>query len=198
VDGLKAAIETLKATLSESGAQARLKSALKRVSGYMSQVLPDLDNERPNDPVELSTEDLGLRVTGPSGRADFLWEIGSGANWLSYHVAVVLALHRVFREQSTSPVPGFLVLDQPSQVYFPRKVAKDAPEGDDPKLEDEDLDAVRKVFAVLGDAVKKSKGTFQVLVLDHAGPDVWKGLDGVHLVEEWRGSALVPKEWLPR
>jgi hypothetical protein len=198
VDSLKAAIEALKSALSESDAQSRLKSALKRVSGYMSQILPNLDNERPNDPVELSTEDLGLRVTGPSGRADYLWEIGSGANWLSYHVAAVLALHQVFGEQSASPVPGFLVLDQPSQVYFPRKVAKDDSEGYDPKWEDEDVAAVRKVFGALGDAVKRSHGAFQVLVLDHAGPDVWQGLDEVHLVDEWRGSALVPKEWLPR
>ncbi|EYF00025.1 hypothetical protein [Chondromyces apiculatus] len=32
---------------------------------------------------ELNIDDLTIRVTGSSGRPDFLWEIGSGANWLS-------------------------------------------------------------------------------------------------------------------
>jgi len=42
-----------------------------------------------------------------------------------------------------------------------------------------------------------ANGRLQVLVLDHAGPDVWSGLQGVHLVEEWRGGKkLVPTEWL--
>jgi hypothetical protein len=36
----------------------------------------------------------------------------------------------------------------------------------------------------------------QILVLDHASKEVWRGVD-VHLVEEWRdGKALVPREWL--
>lgn len=37
----------------------------------------------------------------------------------------------------------------------------------------------------------------QTLILDHAGPEVWDGIQGVHFVEEWRqGKKLVPAEWL--
>ena len=197
VERLKAELETLRAALAEGGAQARLRAALQRVAGYMSQILPNLDTERPNDPVQLNIEDLSIRVTGPSGRADYLWEIGSGANWLSYHVAVTLALHRVFLELPNSAVPSFVVLDQPSQVYFPRKVARETPEGDDPKLADEDVGAVRKVFAALAQAVADAKGGLQVIVLDHAGQHVWEGLDHISLVEEWRdGEALIPQSWI--
>ena len=85
-------------------------------------MLPELDSERPNDPIELVINDLTIKVKGPS-REDYLWEIGSGANWLSYHVAVSLALQQFFIESSPSPVPGFIVYDQPSQVYFPQKLA---------------------------------------------------------------------------
>lgn len=192
---LKARMEELRMGLSDSSARERQKAALARVSATMARLLPRLDSERPNDPVELNVDDLTIRVTGTSGRSDFLWEIGSGANWLSYHVAAMLALHELFLSMKASPVPSLLVLDQPSQVYFPRTLAKEAKEGDDPTLDDEDVAAVRKVFETLAAATKASKG-FQILVLDHAGAGVWGDID-VHVVEEWRdGRALVPLGWL--
>src|SRR5690606_29507957 len=107
------------------------------------------------------------RVTGPSGRPDFLWEIGSGANWLSYHVASILGLQELFLSQKGNPVPSLLVLDQPSQVYFPRKLAGARTQATpDPALADEDVAAVQKVFVTLAAATKATK-RLQILVLDH-------------------------------
>ena len=161
----------------------------------MARLLPSLDSEYPNDPADLNVDDLTIRVTDSSGRPNFLWEIGSGANWLSYHVAAMLGLHELFLGHKDSPVPSLLVLDQPSQVYFPRTLAKEVREGYDPMLGDEDVAAVRKVFATLAAATKANKG-LQILVLDHASRDVWGDVD-VHLVDVWRdGKALIPKAWL--
>lgn len=42
---------------------------------------------------------------------------------------------------------------------------------------DQDVEAVRKVFAQLGSEVKAANGRLQVIVLDHAGEDVWGGLE---------------------
>lgn len=197
VESLRARLEELRGELSEAGNRNRIRTALLRISGFMSRILPLLDTERPDDPVELNIDDLTIRVTGSSGRADNMWEIGSGANWLSYHVACTLALHELFLEQEASPVPGMLVYDQPSQVYFPQTLAREPAAGDDPRLRDEDVAAVRKVFEVLGRSVISASGDLQVIVLDHAGPDVWGDIQGVHRVEEWRGgSALVPQSWL--
>jgi hypothetical protein len=163
----------------------------------MARLLPKLDAERPSDPAELNINDLTIRVTGSTGRPDFLWEIGSGANWLSYHVAAMLGLHELFLSQKGNPVPSLLVLDQPSQVYFPRKLAGHKVEGVEVPLADEDVAAVKKVFDVLGEAATGGPQTLQVLVLDHAGAEVWADTPGVNLVEEWRdGRALVPAEWL--
>lgn len=163
----------------------------------MARLLPVLDSERPHDPAELNIDDLTIRVTGSLGRPDFLWEIGSGANWLSYHVAAMLGLHELFLSQRGNPVPSFLVLDRPSQVYFPRKLAgRQALEDEDPSLADEDVAAVKRVFVALAAATKGTQG-LQILVLDHAGAEVWGDAGDVHLVEEWRGGkALVPDEWL--
>ncbi len=194
---LRARLAELRGELSEADIRRRVQSALSRVAVFMSRILPSLDNERPDDPVELNLDDLTIRVKGPSGREDNLWEIGSGANWLSYHIAATLALHALFLEQVASPVPGMLVYDQPSQVYFPQTLARESAIGDDSKLRDEDVAAVRKVFEAYGHLVSAAKGALQVIVLDHAGRDVWGNVHGVHLVEEWRGGgALVPKSWL--
>jgi hypothetical protein len=64
----------------------------------MSRILPLLDAERPDDPVELNIDDLTIRVTGPSGRADYRWEIGkSGAvRTLSPRVVEKLSRKRPF------------------------------------------------------------------------------------------------------
>jgi hypothetical protein len=192
---LKARLEQLRAGLSDRAARDRQRAALARVSATMAQLLPGLDSERPYDPAELNIDDLTIRVAGSSGRPDFRWEIGSGANWLSYHVAALVRLHELFLSQKGNPVPSLLVLDQPSQVYFPRTLAKEAKAGDDPSLGDEDVAAVHKVFVTLATATKADKG-LQILVLDHAGKDVW-GDVSMCLVEEWRdGKALVPQTCL--
>ena len=93
-------------------------------------------------------------------------------------------------------MPGLLIYDQPSQVYFPKRAA-----GDDElssvevPWRDEDVEAVRKVFALFGSEVRAARGRLQIIVLDHAGDDVWGELDGVGLTEEWRGHGLVLEEW---
>lgn len=43
---------------------------------------------------------------------------GSGENWIGYHLIAHLALHRWFVDHDR-PVPKFLLLDHPSQIYFP-------------------------------------------------------------------------------
>lgn len=194
IEELRAREQELTAKISAGGIENRKRRALERISNHAARLLPSLDTEYPNDAIELSITELSLRVKKVD-RDDFLWEIGSGANWLSYHVAVSLALQQFFVESKNSPVPSFLVYDQPSQVYFPRKLARLSDE--DPQLGDEDIEAVRKIFKTLAQVTVDLKHHLQILVLDHAGTNVWGDITGVKLVEEWRdGNKLVPLEWL--
>lgn len=187
-------IALLRDEISESAIRIRQQAALDRISVAMSRILPQLDAERPADRADLNITDLTISVTGLGGRRDALWEIGSGANWLAYHVAVGLALHGFFESLGANPVPSLLVLDQPSQVYFPHKLAGRPTANLDPRLADEDIVAVRRVFEVLAEASPRDH--IQTIVLDHAGRDVWGSIPGINLVEEWRGTALVPADWL--
>lgn len=195
IEVTKDLIASYRRIYSDTQVKQKQAAALRVIQNYASMVIPNLDAEWPDAPVELLVDDLTLRVIH-TDRADYLWEIGSGANWLAYHVAVMLALHRFFLTDIGHPVPGLLVLDQPSQVYFPRGF-----DGEHiselGRSRDQDILAIRSVFVALGAEVVKAKGRLQVIVLDHAGREVWGDIPGVALTEEWRGDdKLVPLHWL--
>lgn len=167
--------------------------ALSTVQAMAATIIAKLDAEFPHRPIKLSIADLSVKIIGPE-REDWLWEIGSGANWLTYHLAASAALQRYFMQDANHPVPHMLIYDQPSQVYFPRTLAGDQP---DPIWRDEDINAVQKVFSTLSDEVALNKGRLQVIVLDHAGEEVWGTIKNIHVVAEWRdGEKLVPESWL--
>ena len=176
--------------------RAAFGSALDAVNLNAGRLIPLLDAERPDDPISLSDSELTVRVRG-DGRDDFLWEIGSGSNWLSYHVAITLGLQEYFLRLRECPVPGFLVYDQPSQVYFPRRLAERANERpEEIHWRDQDVEAVRKILNGMATAITQTNERLQVIVLDHAAESVWGDVPLVHLVEDWRdGRALIPLEW---
>ena len=198
---LKELVRQLEAELREQDVEARKRRALHAISNNAGRLLPHLDVESPNDPISLEINDLTIKVRGTE-RDDYLSEIGSGSNWLSYHLAVLLALHQFFLSQRKGPVPAFLVLDQPSQVYFPKRIMarpedEEVEEVEEPQLRDEDVDAVRQAFEVMGRVALDAKGGLQLIVLDHASRDVWGDIDGVVGLPEWRnGVKLVPMAWL--
>ncbi len=144
-------------------------------------------------------KDLELRVLH-RGREQPLHTVGSGANQVIYHVATVLALHQHFRTYGL-PVPNFIMLDQPSQAWFP--TTKELKAKDGPATgEASDVQAVNKLYALL--ARESERLGVQVIAVDHARPD----LPAIRaaLVEDWRdGSAvpqrpdrLVPANWAQR
>ena len=190
-------VKALEREISEAEVKAKIRRALNAVRSNAEKLLPILDMERPYDPISLSIDDLTIKVGGVE-REDYLWEIGSGSNWLSYHVAITLGLQQFFLGLRHSPVPSFVAYDQPSQVYFPKRLAVREDEADfDPEYRDEDIEAVQKVFAAFSLAVEGSGGRLQIIVLDHASENVWGDIEHVHCVEEWRnGTKLVPVSWL--
>jgi hypothetical protein len=199
ITDLRSRISQLIRDVSEAALKDKLNRALESVSKIAGRFISLLDVERPEDRIALSISDLSIKVKGEE-RDDFLWEIGSGSNWLGYHVAISIALQLFFIQSlDESPIPSFLVYDQPSQVYFPKRLVDSEPETgeSDPKLRDADVEALKKAFRALADAVIESKGQLQVIVLDHAAENVWSGIPGIHEVEDWRqGRKLVPADWL--
>ena len=198
-DELRARIEELRRRLDMWGSNVRSKEILGKISKLIREYACILQLERSEDDVELRIRDLGLRFASKGGRRDWLYELGSAANWMGYHLSTFLALHEYFVSLDACPVPSFLVIDQPSQVYCPTPGNKK--EIDEEKYQtalQEETAGVKRIFETLSEAVRRSSGKFQILITEHAQKSMWEGLVGIELAEVWRGESdfLIPREWL--
>jgi hypothetical protein len=197
IAALKAQVEALAKLVSEHEIGRKIENALNTIQDISSRLIPQLDGEWPDAPIRLVIQELTVKVIRGT-RDDYLWEIGSGANWLAYHIALTLALQGYFLRLPHHPVPALLIYDQPSQVYFPaRRTESLAAVEPEPEWKNEDVVAVRKVFTLFDHIITRTNGRMQIIVLDHADEEVWGELANVHLVEVWRGKGLVPSEWYP-
>ena len=190
----------LRRELDGKSRQDRLNAAIDKVSARIAYYAKSLRLEHATENVRLNTRELTLQFRPLSGRTDFLWEVGSGQNWVGYHLAGLLALHEHFNSLPQNPVPSFLMIDQPSQVYFPEAwpAMDQTPSGNKPSERSPDIEGVRRIFAALSEFMTVLKGQFQVIVTEHAGSITWQGIENVHLVANWReghDDFLIPAEW---
>lgn len=83
---------------------------------------------------------------------------------MGYHVAVLLALHEHFLTVTHSPVPQFLIVDQPSQAFFPeasRPAKAKAAANPEPSMSSDDMARVHQIFAALAEASARTKNRLQ-------------------------------------
>ena len=194
---LAESIGKLERIVDEEKIKRDIQSAIRYVNLAAGKIIEKLDSEHPNDPIEFVIKDLTLKVHSGPDRSDYLWEIGSASNWLSYHLAIILAFQRFFHDKKPLYMPSFIVIDQPSQVYFPRTGLENGEEHHEAELKDEDKEAVRKIFSALAQYVLETKGNMQIIVTEHADEDIWGGIPEIHIAGKWRGrEKLVPLEWL--
>lgn len=179
--------------------ERKIKSALSYIQQQANEIIKQLDTEHPDDPIEFDIKDLTIKIKTSDGRENYLWEIGSASNWLSYHIAISLAFQRFFQERGGISMPNIIVLDQPSQVYFPQQKLPEntTAEQDAEKIADEDKVAVKKIFATLSKYIEETKSEIQIIVMEHADEDIWGEFNHINLVERWRdGEKLVPHLWI--
>ncbi len=197
VAALKRKVERLEKKANEPAIRGRMRTAIESVSKRIGFYAKILDVEHSSRTWELDAKSLMLRTADKAERADHLWEIGSAANWMGYHIATLLALHEHFRSVEQNPVPKFLVLDQPSQAFFPEGIdaARRKSNANSRKLSD-DLARLRRLFSALSKAIDRTQRGLQIIVLEHADQSVWKSIAHIEQVAEWRGNdALIPLNW---
>ena len=166
----------------------RKEDALLLISRYAQHYGRIVELENNDALIKLDTRELTVRIINDRGESAWLYQIGSGANHLGYHVATLLALHEFFVTKPIPYVPSLLILDQPSQTQFPDDVDEEA--------EQEELLAVHKAFEAFDSAIDRTHETLQVIVTDHAGLTVFAGIRHVTVVERWRrGRKLIPWHW---
>lgn len=153
--------------------------------------------------ITLDKAELTLRFDKKNeDKKEFLWEVGSGENWMGYHISTFLALHEYFSQQEISPVFNFLVIDQPSQVYFPTAVSGynelDNLSNNDRFNRNHDLKATKRIFEMLELGVKRSNHNFQIIVLEHADQSIWGEFENTIEIRNWKriDDGLIPCHWV--
>lgn len=115
-------VRLLEGELSEEDVREQLTSRLLAVGRDMTAYAERLQLEHRGPSVRIDLAKLTVVTDIESGPAP-LFRIGSAENWIGYHLIAHLALHRYFVRQ-TRPVPRLLVLDQPTQAYYPSEVTQ--------------------------------------------------------------------------
>jgi len=184
-------ISALEESLDSATIRARVESAVALVSRDITSIAQSLNLEHSSTGVRLDASRLTVVADTRDGPA-FLdaGQIGSGLNWVGYHLAVYLALQRYFI-LNNRPVPRFILIDQPSQAFFPPDQGFG---GDMEQLNDTDREHTKDLYRLMRDEVIAQDGELQVIALDHADFDDQWFQDCV--VDRWRdGKALIPVEW---
>ncbi|MFU2489799.1 DUF3732 domain-containing protein [Thauera sp. WH-1] len=176
-------VKQLEEQIGVDDSNERLTSILNNISAQVSRYIQKFNAEFAPYPARLNLPQLTIIFDRPE-RPVPMSRTGGGENHLAYHLSALLALH-LFAAQNSRPIPRFLLIDQPTQVYFPsEQIYKDA-DGSVQKTEkDADLDAVRRLFELLLKFTQEDVPGFQLIVTEHA-----------NLREQWFQDALVEEPW---
>lgn len=186
---LKKLISTVQSKLNADEVTSRMETFLNLIGQKMTEYSDSLDLEHKGSSLRLDTKRLTVVADTIDGPIP-LQRMGSGENWVGYHVLTHLALHWWLRKRKR-PVPGFLIFDQPTQAYYPPDIV----DGGLEQIEkDSDRTAVQSLFELMDHACSEIEPEFQLIVLDHA--HLRSNWFEEAIVEEWRGdNALIPISW---
>lgn len=182
-------VEALDSELDDDEEAAQVLSRLGVISADMTRWADQLELEHSGAIVRLDLARLTVVADTEQGPAT-LARIGSAENWVAYHLITHLALHRYFVRQQR-PVPRLLMLDQPSQAYYPSEVEIES----GVPVRDADRIAVERMYELMYEVIGGLDGQFQVIVSDHANLDLDWFQESIAF--NWRnGDKLIPEEWI--
>ena len=190
IQALKNHITTLEESISFDEKESRLNSALNQINSQMTNWSKNLDLEHQDAPIRFDLKKLTIFADTPT-KSIPLGQMGSGANWVAYHLLIHFALHKHFILASR-PVPRFLILDQPSQAYYPPD--KDLELKGKPATSSDET-AVKQMYDFIISITQELAPHFQVIITDHAKLNYQEFTDSI--IEEWRnGRKLIPQSWV--
>ena len=169
--------------LNADSVEDRKQSALARIQENMTKWAKELQLEHCDSPYRLDLNKVTVVVDKPE-RPVPLKQLGSGSNWVGVHLIAYFALQHYFIS-TNRPVPNFLFLDQPSQVYFPSEL-------DEKQI---DWNEVNKIYRFIIDRTIELDGKLQVIIVDHA--DLKESSFQEFVCENWWADDknLVPNDW---
>lgn len=183
VKGIEERIKEIDDILDRDSVEERKQSALSRIQVDMTKWAKVLQLEHCDNPYRLDLNKVTVVIDKPE-RPVPLKQLGSGSNWVGVHLISYFALQQFFIN-ANRPVPRFLFLDQPSQVYFPSEL-------DEKQI---DWNEVNKMYQFIIDRTKELNGKLQVIIVDHA--DLKEESFRKFICENWwsLNKNLVPNDW---
>jgi len=177
-------VEDLETRIGADDSNERLRSIVNIISSQVSVYIKKFEAEFGDYPARLDLANITIVFDRPE-RPVPMGRTGGGENHLAYHLSALLALH-LFAFRNKRPIPQFLLIDQPTQVYFPSEQVYQNTDGSIQKTEeaDADLKAVRRLFELLLTFTREDAPGFQLIVTEHA-----------NLREQWFQDALVERPW---
>lgn len=176
-------LQEIDSILDKDSVDERKQSALSRIQENMTKWARELQLEHCDNPYRLDLNKVTVVVDKPE-RPVPLKQLGSGSNWVGVHLITYFALQN-FYIGARRPVPNFIFLDQPSQVYFPS-------ERDEKKT---DWNEVNKIYQFILDRTSELRSKLQVIIVDHA--DLEEDSFREFILENWwpDDKNLVPVDW---
>ena len=182
IASMETRLEEINSLLSQEAVEERLQSILSRIAVDMSQWAKTLQLEHCEYPYRLDLKKLTVVVD--MDRPVPLQQLGSGSNWVGIHLITYFALHKYFVSMNR-PIPRFLFIDQPSQVYFP---------SDEDALNTDKIE-VNRLYDFIFKQTEELKGQFQVIIVDHANLSS-KEFKTAVVQDWWHGDKLIPDDWI--
>lgn len=181
---LKLRVDDLARRVGADDSNNRLISMLNVISTRVSNYITGFEAEFREFPARFDLANLTIVFDRPE-RPVPMSRTGGGENHLAYHLSALLALHW-FAAKNSRPIPRFLLIDQPTQVYFPSAQIYREADGSIQKTEeaDADLRAVRRLFELLLKFARDDVPGFQLIVTEHA-----------NLREQWFQDTLAEQPW---
>lgn len=197
IQSLQFEMNALEQELSADNVDDAIDSILNQIGIKMTEYAVQLQLAYRNSLYRLNIKKLTV-IADTKGRPIPMDRQGSAQNWLGCHLISILGLHDWFI-QNERPVPRFLFIDQPSQVYFPSKDVYDDLDGTRQQTEqvkDADLDAVQRVFQLFFDFCANHEEKFQIIVTEHANLPT-QDFQNALVEPPWvNGRALIPQNWI--
>lgn len=187
-------VKDLESAIGADDSDDRLTSILNNISAQMSRYITRFGAEFSDYPARFDLKQLTV-VFDKTERPVPMARTGGGENHLAYHLSALLALHW-FAAKSNRPLPRFLMIDQPTQVYFPSEKVYQEADGSVQMTEaDADMVSVRKLFELLLKFTQDEVPGFQIIITEHANlRDQW--FQDALVEDPWsKPPALVPEEW---
>lgn len=187
LENLKNKLFDLNTELKEIDVADKLKRINVEIAQEMERIIVNLDFEKylGYPQININLEKLEYYQMNNKEKI-YLSSMGSGSNWLAVHIALFLAINFICSKYSADmAIPNILFLDQPSQVYFPKKNINNA------NKESLDYKNVENIFVQILNYIEYTEERTgekpQVILIDHA--------DNLDLGDKYKFEDYVRARW---